>query len=123
MQVEPSPPPSPKGQANSKQEKESQQKKAAKPKKPKVKRFGTAEVAARIDADELSRVLEGIEQKYRTDEGIQLEIFTDHFIALFKEADIPFNNNITELSQSKVNYFAQSTFVGPTVCMFTVCSI
>lgn len=100
-QVEPSPPPSPKAQSGTTGQ-EAQQKKTVKPKKPKIRRFGTAEIAARVDTDELGRVLEGIEQKYKTDEGIQLEIFADHFITLFKEADIPFNKIIMEELQSKV---------------------
>lgn len=100
--MEPSPPPSPKAQER-KDTGDANQKKATKPKKPKVKRLGTAEIAERIDTAELGRVLEGIEQKYKADEGIQLEIFADHFISLFKDADIPFNKIVLDMPHSKVS--------------------
>lgn len=101
-QVEPSPPPSPKTQTAG-QGVDAGPKKAPKPKKPKIKRFGTADVAARIDIKEVERVLEGIEQKYSTDESVQLEIFTDHFLTLFKDADIPFNKIVLEGPPSKAS--------------------
>ena len=78
-------------------------KKAAKPKKPKIKRIGVAEVGSRIDIEELERVLEGIEQKYKSEEAVQLEILADHFITLFKDADIPFNKIVLDMPRSTVS--------------------
>ena len=63
-------------------------------------------MAARIDANELERVLEGIEQKYKSEEGIQLEIFGDHFLTLFRDADIPFNKIVLEMPQSRVRHIS-----------------
>ena len=72
VQVEASPPPTPratdKGASQDPPGKEAA-KKASKPKKPKVKKVATGEVAGRIDAEELARVLEGIQQKYKADEA------------------------------------------------------
>lgn len=101
FQVDPSPPPSPKAQSKV-QSVDALPKKAAKPKKPKIKRLGTADVAAKIEVSELQKVLDGIEHKYSTDESVQLEIFADHLVTLFKDADIPFNKIVSESSYRKV---------------------
>lgn len=63
-----------------------------------------AEIGSRIDIEELERVLEGIEQKYKSEEGVQLEILADHFITLFKDADIPFNKIVLDLPRSTVSF-------------------
>ena len=48
-------------------------------------------------------MLEGIEQKYKSEEGVQLEILADHFITLFKDADIPFNKIVLDMPRSTVS--------------------
>lgn len=79
------------------------QKKAPKPKKPKVKKITTAQVAAELDSAALSQLLESVEQKYKADQRNQLEIVADHLLTSFRDVDIPFNKTILEQPVGKVN--------------------
>lgn len=118
LQVDDSPPDTPRadGKAGGSTEDESkvseepQTRKAAKPKKPKVKKVTTAQVAAGMSSADLATLLESVEQKYKTDERNQLGIITDHFLSTFRECDIPFNKTVLEQPLSKV------TLIGGLYC-------
>lgn len=88
-----------KGNANS-----SKQPSVAQPKKakaPKVKKPTPAAAGAGFDVSKLQGIISKVEDKYTADEKSQLDTVADHFVTSFREAELPFNKLLAELSLEK----------------------
>ncbi len=50
----------------------------------------------------VAQVMASVEDRYKADERVQLDMVADHFVTAFREADLPFNKLLADQALDKV---------------------
>jgi hypothetical protein len=51
----------------------------------------------------ITQVMEAARQRYAADERVQLDTLADHFVSVFRDAELPFNKLLAEQPLPKVH--------------------
>lgn len=76
--------------------------KRKKPKPPRTKKPTPASAAAALNLDAVEKVIDAAQQRYAADERVQLDTVADHFVSVFRDAELPFNKLLAEQPLPKV---------------------